>query len=227
MEITLNGGNVLIIDDADYEYVSKYKWTASNGRVVRRETLENGKRRVIYIHRDLLNPPDNLVVDHINGNAMDKRRGNLRICTHSQNSMNKRKPINSKNSSFKGILPQNGKYTVIIKREGKAYCGGTYETEIEAAIAYNQKAKELFGDFARLNEIPPQYAEVIPKRVQGTSKYRGVSFNKRIQRWEVVVQHKKERFFVGSYGSERAAALAYNEKALEIKGDNARLNQVE
>jgi hypothetical protein len=226
LEIVLNGGNVLIIDDADYEYVSKHVWRVSKGRAIRREYFD-GNCKAIYLHRDLLNPPENLVVDHINGNALDNRRENLRICTHSQNSMNKRKPINGKKSSFKGVMPQRGKYTVIIKREGKAYCEGTYETEIEAAIAYNQKAEELFGEFAKLNEIPKQYSEVKPKRVQGTSKYRGVSFNKRSKKWEVVVQHNKERHFVGSYGSECAAAQAYNEKAIEIKGAKARLNEID
>jgi hypothetical protein len=225
LEIVLNGGNVLIIDDADYEYVSKHVWRVSKGRAIRREYF-GGKCKAIYLHRDLLNPPENLVVDHINGNALDNRRENLRICTHSQNSRNKRKPVNGNKSRFKGVMPQKGKYTVIIKREGKAYCGGTYETEIEAAIAYNNLAKELFGEFARLNEIPQQYSEVIPKRVQRTSKHRGVSFNKSKQKWEVEVYYNKERYYVGSYANEHDAALAYNAKALEVKGESAVLNEV-
>jgi hypothetical protein len=110
------------------------------------------------LHRYLLNFPKDMEVDHINGNTLDNRRENLRICTSRQNTYNMGSRKNS-SSKYKGVSFMNNckrwracahkqidKYTTIYKR-------GTFDTEKEAATKYNEWAIELFGEFARLNDI--------------------------------------------------------------------------
>lgn len=177
-----------------------------------------------YLHREITNAPSDKVVDHINGDPSDNRRENLRVCTQAENLRNKKKPISGRKSKYKGVKPRLGKFEASIgKGESYRYIG-TYETEIEAAVAYNVKAAELFGEFARLNEIPEEFANVVPKKFSGSSKYRGVMFHKRVGKWQASVQHEKKRHHVGYFETPEEAARAYNEKAMELKGDKAKLN---
>ena len=92
------------------------------------------------------------VIDHINGNALDCRRENLQSCTHQQNIMKQRKSVVSA-SQYKGVMPFRGKWRSRITINKKTLHIGVYNTEAEAATAYNQKAKELFGEFANLNKV--------------------------------------------------------------------------
>ena len=102
-------------------------------------------------HRSIMNCPDDLVVDHINGNTLDNRKLNLRQCTHQQNMMNavkKRKSL----SKFKGVFRNGNSWGARIGNGGRIHIG-SFKTEEEAAKAYNEKALELFGEFAKLNDI--------------------------------------------------------------------------
>lgn len=74
-------GRYSIVDDCDYERVSKYKWHYNNGYAVN----SFGYR----MHRLIMMPPDNMVIDHINHDRLDNRRENLRICTQFENSQNR------------------------------------------------------------------------------------------------------------------------------------------
>jgi len=93
-------------------------------------------------------------VDHINGNILDNRKQNLRFCTLSQNGMNRKKATNT-SSRFKGVhfwtLGNCFKATITINRKNIHL--GNFKTEIEAAIAYNSAAIELYGEFARINDL--------------------------------------------------------------------------
>ena len=90
-EISLTKGLVAIIDDEDFERVSRYKWVSlKNKRTVyasRSSDLKGGKK-TMYMHRFIMNPPSDMQVDHINGDGLDNRRVNLRVCTQSQNLKN-------------------------------------------------------------------------------------------------------------------------------------------
>jgi hypothetical protein len=89
-------------------------------------------------------------VDHIDRNGLNNQKSNLRHCTHSQNCANRR----SKNSTgFRGVYSRNNGYEVKIKHQGKMLYLGVYNSIYVAAAAYNQKALELFKEFAILNKL--------------------------------------------------------------------------
>lgn len=147
------------MDDSDYESVSRFKWTAvkcSKDRTfyAHRHQKINGEWKHVKMHRFIMGVDDHRKIDHVNGNGLDNRRANLRICTHAQNLMNMR--IHNKHG-FKGIafIPgrKTRKWTGEIRPNKKRIRLGYFDTAEEAAKAYNQKAIELFGEFARLNPI--------------------------------------------------------------------------
>ena len=105
------------------------------------------------ISRLILTPTEEFCVDHINGNPLDNTRENLRLCSKAQNNYNAKKRKNSK-SQYKGVtIRPSGRFGAYICKDGKNYCLGTFDKEIDAALAYNKKAVDLFGKFAKLNEI--------------------------------------------------------------------------
>lgn len=225
MEYTLNNGAVILIDDCDLPLLQKYNWGTNNGYVFRDEQKDFVVTR-FYFHRVIMNAPKGLEVDHVNGNPSDNRRTNLRVCTPNQNKRNRRKPRNAENSTYKGVKKRNGRFESAIGRGASYRYLGTYKTEVEAAIAYNDMAKELYGEFANLNEIPKEFSHVIPKPYTGSSEYRGVMFHKRVKKWQASIQHDKKRRHIGYFDCEHEAAKAYNEKALKLLGNKAKLNEI-
>lgn len=91
-------------------------------------------------------------VDHINGDKLDNRRENLRICTQQQNLCNRKKRADSK-QKYKGIRQVGKKFQALINIDGKKKIIGFYTNEEEAARAYNEKALKLYGNFANINII--------------------------------------------------------------------------
>lgn len=136
-----------IVDSCDYEEVNLTNWSLSNGYAV--SSLYGGMHRFIMG----LNRHENMEVDHKNHNKLDNRKENLRICTRNENEYNK-KP-HGKSSQYKGVH-RTGRavlFTSKITKDGISYKVGTFANEVDAALAYNQKAIELFGEFAFLNKI--------------------------------------------------------------------------
>lgn len=110
----------------------------------------------VYLHRLLTGCPDNMVVDHINHDKMDNRLCNLRVCTQAENNRNTRGRW-KRYSIYKGVTYVAGEskpWKAGTTMGGKSYWFGTYATEAEAAIAYNNGAVKLFGKFACLNAVP-------------------------------------------------------------------------
>lgn len=151
--IALTQDQNAIVDLQDYASLLQHSWFAAWDPTTQsfyaRRTLWNGVRSVtILMHRVIMNCPDDMEIDHRNGNTLDNRRENLRISTAAQNSANRKKRAKSQ-SAYKGVFWQ--------KREGKwgAEAGdcwlGYFSDEQEAARAYDLKASELFGEFAHLN----------------------------------------------------------------------------
>lgn len=149
-EIKLTQGKYALVDDDDFEWLSKYKWCYCNRYAIRQPSRKLGKRKLIQMHKEIMNTPDNLNTDHINGNGLDNRKCNLRICTHQQNLFNQKRRSNNV-SGYKGIRPDKYGWEAVIGYNYKTITLGIYATPEEAAQAYDKKAIKLFGNFAKLN----------------------------------------------------------------------------
>ena len=154
-KIPLTQSYEAIVDDQDYEELSKHKWHVSSSppRPVR-DTRKgiNREGKVISMSRQVMNAPDHLQVDHINGNTFDNRRGNLRLCTNAENSRNQ-KPQYRCSSAYKGVSwdKKGRKWHSYIKFEQHRYTIGYYEDERQAALFYDLAAIHFFKEFARFN----------------------------------------------------------------------------
>ena len=161
-KIKLTQGQFALVDDVDYEELSKYKWQANyfkhiNSFYATRHTpARKGKHYVIYMHRQILGLErgDGKQGDHKDHNTLDNRRENLRVCTRQQNEMN-RKPNQDTTSQFKGVCWDKAKrrWRALIYLNGVSKHLGFFNEEKEAALAYNIAAKKYFGNFAYLNNI--------------------------------------------------------------------------
>lgn len=151
IEIPLTRGKFAIIDRDDLEFIMRYDWVYSKSGGPRSEYARSSGRRCIRMHSYIMNCPEGMVVDHKNGDGLDNRKSNLRICTDLQNRSNQRKKLSTINK-YKGIKKRpNGNWTVYISHDNKRICAGTFDTELKAALAYDKKAIELKGEFANLN----------------------------------------------------------------------------
>jgi len=145
-----------VIIDKEFEYLKNHKWHIdANGYVRRRHIAGSlgkyGIRKHInkfkYLHHEILPKKSYMMVDHINGDILDNRKCNLRYATASQNCQNS-KP--SRGRKYKGThKTPSGKYSASVSHK---YLG-TFLTEEEAALKYNEEASKLYGEFARLNVI--------------------------------------------------------------------------
>lgn len=157
--IYLGHGEVAIVDATDYPYLIQFHWRFQKSV---RSRSPYAKRYVgvdcdVAMHNTIMNPPDGYVVDHKNGNGLDNRRSNLRICTHKENSRNRRVILSA--SGFKGVTAREG-----AKRSYSAQIGvnmrlinlGSFASAEEAAAAYDAAAIKHFGEFAATNaELRP------------------------------------------------------------------------
>jgi hypothetical protein len=150
--IPLTQGKVAIVDPEDFERLKQYNWCAVKGvQTWYAYTLTaDGKR--LSMHRLVANAPKRMVVDHINHNGLDNRKSNVRLCTKKQNSQNIR-PRKGCSSRYKGVFKPKDRnsFRAIICHNGKHIHLGYFKEEIDAAKAYDLKARELFGEFAYLN----------------------------------------------------------------------------
>lgn len=150
-EIPLTQGKVALIDDEDFEAVSAVKWYAQHNRVL---YAASKRGRIVYMHRLILGAPPGVQVDHINGDGLDNRRANLRLCSNSQNHANLRKRTET-SSRFKGVYWNKArrKWHAQIKANQRTFYLGLFDSEEAAGAAYDRAATEHFGTFSRLNDI--------------------------------------------------------------------------
>jgi hypothetical protein len=154
--VPLTQGKFALIDEADAERVLSHKWRAS---------LSNGKwyakgwtaGREELLHRFILDAPKGTEVDHRNGDGLDCQRDNLRLATRTQNNMNKPHRRDS-SSGYKGVRFIRGQHSTTprpwraeISARGNRYWLGRFSTALAAAQAYDMAAKQLHGEFAKVN----------------------------------------------------------------------------
>lgn len=158
--IQLNRGYVALVDDEDYDRVSKINWTVHirhDKKLVRHyartTTLKRlGKRRHLFMHCFIMGTTG---IDHWDNDGLNNQKYNLRKATQSLNNANMRKSPGC-SSIYKGVTfeKESGRWRARACKDGVRYQLGVYGDQLSAARAYNEKMSELFGEFARLNELP-------------------------------------------------------------------------
>ncbi len=153
-QIPLTQGKFAIVDDEDFERLSKFKWFASkvgSGAFYAMRTIrEGGCKRILPMQNAVMSVQHGVIVDHIDRNRLNNRRDNLRICTQAQNSCN-RSMMRNNTSGFKGVSRHGKKWQSRIKLDGKSMFLGYFNTKEEAARAYDAAAVKFHGEFASLN----------------------------------------------------------------------------
>ena len=142
-----------IVDVEDYLKLSEYDWHLCENKSKNSYAFRQENGRFIKMHRVIMNAPAGVVVDHKYGDGLDNRKVNLRIATIAQNQYNRRKISRKTTSKYKGVhyRKKSKKYYAAIGHKGKKTHLGCFGNEIDAAKAYDEAAKMLFGDFASLN----------------------------------------------------------------------------
>lgn len=158
-EIQLNKGLVVLVDDEDFDLLNQWKWFAFKGRntyYAIRNNWHKGKNKCVYMHRQILGlqSGDKRHADHKDHNGLNNCRNNIRLCTNSENRYNMVHRSGG-TSGYRGVdfIAKWNKWRARVNKDKKVYDLGLYESEQMAAVAYNQKAKELFGEFANLNVL--------------------------------------------------------------------------
>lgn len=214
-------------------FFKEYTWSIrDNGYVFRRKD-----RKSVYFHNFVEGVEDSckeMYVDHINRDPSDNRSINLRKCTNLQNQFNKEKPrISNSTSKHKGVSWCDNKqawrarYTL----HGKENFLGFYTTEDIAASVYNSHIKELHGEFAVLNDVPDYSKEDIKKSKLERSNMshtnlKGISYHIHSKRWYARYMHDGKEQYVGTFKTEKEAAIAYNNDVIS-KGFDRDLNVIE
>ena len=156
--IRLPSGDITKISPEDEELLSKFPWWRISSKHVRvaAPVYNNGKRLDVWLHKAIMDTPDGMDTDHINGDPLDNRRENLRVCTHAQNVTNKAKKKNAHLSDYKGVVyrPDRNKtypWFAYVSKHRKQISVGYFSTERDAAMASDAVARVVHGHYAWLN----------------------------------------------------------------------------
>lgn len=236
----------VLYDDEFEDFVASTNWSITVSKTKRdgpyahatTQPFANWSMHRLFLTMKNGDIPKGLITDHINGNKIDNRLENLRLTTYGGNNKNRGKSSKGR-ELYKGVRLEHGRYRAGIQSDEKSVFLGYFETAEMAAIAYDIKAKELHGKYAWFN-VPNATQEQIDavrlvmgkskKKLNARSQYVGVTKNgargaKREWSAQIYVPTPVRRIeYLGSFHTEREAAIAYNEAALHYRGSNAKLN---
>lgn len=228
--IPLTNDGSVVVSPEDVELVSTHRWRLARcRRKLYAESTEkvNGKWKKILLHRFILRPPSDMLVDHKNNNGLDCRRCNLRLATHTQNQRNAPSRIGS-SSKFKGVWFAD-KPARWLAQICDIYLG-TFSDEVLAAEVYDHAAVHIFGEFAWLNypsrrdeyAAQPFYSNMIRvRRTRGENPYVGTQ--KRGNSWLADCSGYPQTYR-GSFATGEAAAMAYDLAKVRQAGTTAKVN---
>jgi hypothetical protein len=144
----------MLYDEDNFVLAYLFNWTISPQGYAIAHNYKIKPRRTMSFHREIMKCSSNDVIDHINGNRLDNRKENLRVCTQSQNLQNATKRSGT-SSTYKGVhfVFAKNKWQARINLAFGAVHLGYFSVEEDAAKAYNLAAIKHFGNFARLNNV--------------------------------------------------------------------------
>lgn len=223
-EIQLGGkrGGIALVSEEDYDMLNGYGWYESSGYAMCNSYKNNESS---LMHRLIMKPKDNEMVDHINNNKLDNRRENLRICSVTVNNLNRRKTKNA-SSQYKGVYFDKGrnKYVAQISNHGKTHSVGNFKNEVDAAEQIDKFVLFNEWDYIKLN-FPNKKKEYeknpyVPKIKN--NKYTGV--NKNRQKYNCTVRVNGKNVYLGTFDDELTAAKAYDEYIVKNNVPDKNLN---
>lgn len=144
--IPLSAGKCATVDDEDYEWLMRWKWSFDG-----KYAMRNDQGHSISMHREIMRPPPGIEVDHIDRDRLNNCRSNLRTCTRAQNSRNV--PGRAGTSQYKGVVFSKvaNRWEAGISINNTRKSLGYYDNERDAALAYDKAARREYGEFALLN----------------------------------------------------------------------------
>lgn len=235
--IPLTRGKMAIVDACDYEYLNQWKWcfcpseTTKSGGYAGRVDLSSGKRvkvamhRLVYSRRSEIDISSLKDIDHKNREGLDNRFDNLRHATRSQNSANRLEGINN-TSGYKGVKSdpmREGVWIAQINENGKRTGLGYFNSPEEAALAYNEAAIRIYGEFACLNQV--EGVTCFERRVFRSSQgyiFKGVAFHKKINKWQAYAKGVDgKRKHIGYFKTEQEAIEARAKFIESLSKDSA------
>jgi hypothetical protein len=249
-EIELTQGQVAIVDDEDFERAKGYNWCAmwrpKENAFWAHAYVQKGEERIwMSLQRFILGDPKGWDVCFRTDNPLDCRRNNLCVATRQEVAQKQR--ISRKNrSGFKGVSwdAQTNRWRADIGTDGKTRNLGRFNDLIDAALAYDEAARALFGEYARLNfadkgeqsalRVMPSSTgvESHPKKPRrqfilsraNTSGYKGVAWDNHKCLWQANISISGKQRNLGRFNDPIKAANAYDEAARESFGKHASFN---